>query len=100
MGARWDGPDLVLELRVQPRAARDELKAEPGGLKLRLTAPPVEGRANRALTRYLAKALGVAPSAVEIEAGAAARDKRVRVRSADPARWRALGMGTEDWSVR
>ena len=93
MAARWDGPDLVLELRVQPRAARDELTVEPGGLKLRLTAPPVDGRANRAVTRFLAKALGVAASAVAIEAGETARDKRVRVRGADPARWRALGLG-------
>lgn len=96
MAARWDGPDLVLELRVQPRASRDTLKWESGRLKLRITAPPVDGKANAYLRRYLAKALAVAPSAVLIEAGEAARDKRVRVQGADPERAAALGLRTED----
>jgi len=96
VAVRWDGPDLVLELRVQPRASRDALRQESGQLKLRITAPPVDGRANQHLRRYLAKALGVAPSAVLIEAGETARDKRVRVRGADPERLAALGLRTED----
>lgn len=85
-GARWDGDDLVLDLRIQPRAAADAIEPFGERLKLRITAPPVDGRANRYLIRYLASALGVARSAVTIEAGENGRDKRVRVRGADPKR--------------
>jgi uncharacterized protein (TIGR00251 family) len=85
-GVRWDGDDLVLDLRVQPRAASDGLDVLGERLKLRITAPPVDGRANRHIIRYLARILGVAKSAVAIEAGENGRDKRVRVRGADPER--------------
>jgi uncharacterized protein (TIGR00251 family) len=77
---RWDGPDLVLEVRVQPRAKRDEFSATAGGrLKVRLAAPPVDGKANAALITFLAKAFAVPRSAVTLEKGIAARDKRLRV---------------------
>jgi len=52
---------------------------EGGALKVRLSAPPVEGAANRALVKLLAKALGVARSRVEIVRGARSRNKLVRV---------------------
>lgn len=84
--ARWDGDDLVLELRVQPRASGDGLEVLGERLKLRITAPPVDGKANRHLVKYLAGILGVPKSAVVIEAGETGRDKRVRVRGADPER--------------
>lgn len=88
--ARWDGADLVLELRVQPRASSDALERFGEGLKLRITAPPVDGKANTHLVKYLARTLGVAKSAVVIEAGETGRDKRVRVRGADPERAKTL----------
>ncbi len=75
-------PDgVVLRLRVQPRASRDEVVGwrEPGVLALRVTAPPVEGEANRAVAAVLARALGVKPSAVSIVHGERGRDKLVRV---------------------
>jgi uncharacterized protein (TIGR00251 family) len=79
---RWDGKDLLLDLRVQPRASRDEF-GEPLGnrLKLRLTAPPVEGKANAQLTRFLATAFGVTRSRVHVESGASSRNKRVRIQA-------------------
>ncbi len=46
---------------------------------MRLTAPPVEGKANEALARFLGRALGVPPSAVRVVQGASGRDKRVAV---------------------
>jgi uncharacterized protein (TIGR00251 family) len=77
---RWDGPDLVLEVRVQPRAKRDEFSAAAGGrLKVRLAAPPVDGKANAALIVFLAEAFAVPRAAVTLEQGIAARDKRLRV---------------------
>lgn len=84
---------LTLRVRVQPRSARDALSGErAGALLVRLTAPPVEGRANEALARVLGRALGVAPSAVRVLHGLAARDKLVAVAgvSAAVARERLL----------
>jgi uncharacterized protein (TIGR00251 family) len=70
----------VFQVRVSPRSRRDEVVGLHGdALKIRLTAPPVEGKANRALREFLAKQLGVSPSAVEILTGHTSRQKRVRV---------------------
>ncbi len=88
---RWDGADLLLDLRVQPRAACDSFGDPVGGrLKLRLTAPPAEGKANARLTHFLAKAFGVPKAQVQLESGAASRNKRVRIQA--PAR---LPLGLE-----
>lgn len=76
---RWDGADLILTVRVQPRAARDELVAEDARLKVRITAPPVDGAANAHLIRYLAGQFGVAPSRTALVRGATGRDKVVRI---------------------
>jgi uncharacterized protein (TIGR00251 family) len=79
---RWQGEDLMLSLRVQPRAKSDELVGPEGGhLKVRLTAPPVEGKANAHLRRFLAREFGVPRSRVELLAGAGGRLKRVCIRA-------------------
>jgi uncharacterized protein len=70
----------VLAVRIQPRASKNEIvRREGGGIKIRLTAPPVDGAANEALVRFLADALGIPRSQVEIVSGHTARDKVVRV---------------------
>jgi uncharacterized protein (TIGR00251 family) len=76
---RWDGADLVLTVRVQPRASRDELCPDGERLRVRITAPPVDGAANAHLLRFLAGAFGVAPSRTEIVRGASGREKVVRI---------------------
>jgi len=77
---RWDGPDLVLELLVQPRASTNAFAGVVGDrLKVRITAPPVEGEANARLTAWLAGQFGVPKSAVTLCQGAAGRRKRVKV---------------------
>jgi uncharacterized protein (TIGR00251 family) len=77
---RWEGEDLVLQLRVQPRASRNELAGVHGDrLKVRLTAPPVEGKANAQLQRFLAALFGVGRNRVHIESGASGRNKCVRI---------------------
>jgi len=77
---------LTLRVRVQPRASRDALAGErEGALVVRLTAPPVEGAANEALSRFLGKALGVAPSAVRVVSGTTGRNKVVSVAGLDAA---------------
>ena len=80
---RRDGADLVLELRVQPRASRSEIAGCHGErLRVRLQAPPVDGRANAALVEFVAATFGVPRSRVTIEHGHGGRDKRVRIAGA------------------
>lgn len=72
-------------VRVQPRASRTELAGEYGeAVKVRLTAPPVEGAANEALVEFLSDRLGVAKSAVRIVRGHTGRDKTVQVAGLRP----------------
>lgn len=79
---QWRGDDLELYLRVLPRGQRDAFVAAQGGhYRVRLQAPPVEGRANEALRRFLAGAFGVPLSQVELLAGAQSRAKRLIIRS-------------------
>ena len=67
-------------VRVQPRASRDEIVGEyQDGLKIRLTAPPVDDRANEALRKLLASRLKVPLSAVRIMSGEHSRTKRVEI---------------------
>lgn len=67
-------------MRVIPRAARDELAGTRAGrLLVRVTAPPLDGRANAAVCTLLAKASGVPKGAVRVVRGETARDKRVRI---------------------
>jgi len=71
---------VILRVRVQPRASKEALGGErEGALVVRLTAPPVEGKANEALARFLGRLLDVPPSAVRVVKGATGRDKRVAV---------------------
>ena len=78
--ARWQGEDLILNVQLQPRASRDEFAGRHGdAIKIRLTAPPVDGRANAALIAFLAAALGVPKSRVTLESGATGRHKRLRI---------------------
>ncbi len=66
-------------VRLTPRGGRDAIDGvgEDGALRVRVSAPPVEGAANEALCRLLARALGVAPAGVRIVAGASGRRKLV-----------------------
>jgi len=69
-----------IRVRVTPRAARDAIAGwRDGVLRARVTAPPVEGKANAALERLLAGALGLPKSAVAVVAGGGSRDKTVAV---------------------
>lgn len=79
MWLRATGNDVVLSLHVQPGAKKTEIVGQHGeALKVRLRAPPVDGKANEALIAFLAERLGVSTSRVVLEAGATSRAKRVR----------------------
>jgi hypothetical protein len=69
---------VSISIRVQPRARRDEIASiREGVVVVRVTAPPLEGRANDAVARVLAERLGVRAAAVKIVRGERARDKVV-----------------------
>ena len=73
-------------VRVVPRASKNEIAGQVGdAIKVRLTAPPVEGKANEALIAFLAQELGVRKSRVEIVAGETSRNKVICVLGLSPA---------------
>jgi uncharacterized protein len=72
--------DTIIEVRVIPRAAKDEIAGWTDGvLRVRVKAPPVDGKANQALLDLLARRLGLSSSRIEIVGGATARTKRIRL---------------------
>jgi hypothetical protein len=75
---------ITFEVRVAPRASRDRVVGvHDGVLKVALTAPPVDGAANEALRKLLAKELGVSKSDVQIVRGERSRTKLISVRGVD-----------------
>lgn len=78
---RWDGEDLILDCHLQPKASCDEFAGLHGErIKIRLTAPPVDGKANAQLLAFLATAFAVGKNQVSLESGQQSRQKRVRIR--------------------
>jgi uncharacterized protein (TIGR00251 family) len=77
---RGDSAQARIAVKVQPGASRDSLVGKTGDeWKITLTAPPVEGRANRACTEFLARLLGLPRSAVTIVRGETSRRKLVQI---------------------
>lgn len=75
-----DPTGVCLHVRVSPRAARDEVVGiHQGALQVRLKAPPVDDKANKALMYFLSAALKLPKSSVHLVAGRRSRDKRVRL---------------------
>lgn len=71
---------VFLRVRLQPRSSKNSIVGvQSGSLRLKLTAPPVEGSANKALVEYLSELTGVRKSSITIDSGLKSRDKRVRV---------------------
>ena len=77
---RESADGLSFTIFVQPRASKNQVAGVHGdALKIRLTAPPVEGKANKMCTAFLARVLGVSKSAVEIVSGHTGRTKKVKI---------------------
>lgn len=80
--ARWDADDIILLCHLQPGAKRSELAGLHGErIKIRLNAPPVDGKANSQLIVFLSQLFAVSKQAVQIESGELNRQKRVRIRN-------------------
>ncbi|WP_086981441.1 DUF167 family protein YggU [Vibrio aphrogenes] len=76
------GDDLLLRVYIQPKASRDAIVGLHGDeLKIAITAPPIDGKANAYLSKYLAKQFKVAKGAVSVEKGELGRHKTIRILS-------------------
>ena len=77
----------ALAVRVTPRASKNEIVEvlSDGTIKIHLTAPPIEGKANEALIKFLAEVLEVPPARIEVVAGAGGRDKLISIMEMDTA---------------
>lgn len=88
---RQDGNDIVLTLHIQPGAKKTAVAGRHGdALKIRLAAPPVDGKANACLIAFLAETLDVPKSRVELISGETSRAKRVKIGSGDAATARRM----------
>lgn len=77
---KWVNDDLVLFCHLQPKASKDEFVGLHGDrLKIRITTAPTDGKANKHLLAFLAKAFGVPVRQVILESGDTARQKTVRI---------------------
>jgi uncharacterized protein (TIGR00251 family) len=78
----WQHDDLLIRIKVQPKASKDEFCEIMGErLKIRITAPPVDGKANQHLIKFLAKQFKVNKSQIELMSGETSREKRFRISS-------------------
>ncbi|MCZ4336297.1 DUF167 family protein YggU [Shewanella colwelliana] len=74
--------DLLLKLYIQPKASRDQIVGPHGDeLKVAITAPPIDGKANAHLSKLLAKMFKVPKSHIIIEKGALGRHKQIKILS-------------------
>lgn len=88
---RGEGDSVVLMLHIQPGAKTTGFAGRHGdAMKIRLAAPPVDGKANAALMKFLADYCAVPKSAVTLVSGQSARAKRVRVEGVSAERLKAL----------
>lgn len=72
-------PGTEIPVRVTPRAARNTVTEDDGRIAVRVTAPPEDGKANEAVRKCLAKAMGLAKTRLTLIGGATSRDKTFRV---------------------
>ncbi len=72
--------EIILKVYLQPKSSKNEIVSPyRDGIKVKVTAPPVEGKANEALIRFLAKKIGISPSCIEILKGHYCREKIIRI---------------------
>jgi len=78
-------PETLLKVRVQPGSSRNEIAGRREGVVIiRVTAPPVDGKANKAACKLLADLCDIPPTSVEVVRGESRRDKTVRLIGIDP----------------
>lgn len=76
----WQGKSLIINCHLQPRSSKDEFAGLHGqSLKIRIKAPPVDGKANDYLMKFLAKQFGVSKRSITIISGELSREKRIKI---------------------
>ncbi len=86
--------EFILKVYLQPKSSKNEIVGPyRDGIKVKVTAPPVEGKANEALIRFLGKELGVPPSCIEIIKGEHSREKTLKISgNIDPELVKKIGL--------
>jgi len=80
MHYRWQSSELVLSCRVQPKASKDTFgEIADDSVKIFISAPPIDGKANQHLIKFLSRQFKTAQCNIKIESGAGARQKRIRI---------------------
>jgi uncharacterized protein (TIGR00251 family) len=81
-GLQWQGEVLILHVHVQPNASKNEWAGLYGErLKLRIKSPPVDGKANAHLLKFIAAEFGVTKTACQLLSGESSRDKKISIQS-------------------
>ena len=81
----WNQSDLILYVKVQPNASKDELggviynETQADQIKIRITAPPIDGKANKHFAAYLSKVFKVAKSQISLLSGETGRNKKLQI---------------------
>lgn len=88
------GDGLRVEIKVQPRSSRNQVAGETeGALKIKLTAPPVDGEANQSLVEFLASTLKVPKNRINLVRGETSRHKLVEIQGITPEEFlRSVGL--------
>ena len=77
--------DTILKVYIQPRSSKNEVVGPfRDGIKIKVTAPPIGGKANEALIQFLAKELKISTSSIEILKGHHSREKTLRISNPNP----------------
>ncbi len=75
-----EGDNVVIQVKVLPRSSKNQIVAQENGiLKVKVTAPPVEGEANKILKNLLAKSFGISKGSIDIISGERSRTKLIRI---------------------
>lgn len=74
---------VVLQLKISPNASKNAILKDDTGIKVKLTAQPIEGKANKALVEFLSKQLKIPKTSIEILRGEASKDKILLLKNVD-----------------
>ena len=90
---------ITLKVYLQPKSSKNEIIGPyRDGIKVKVTAPPVEGKANEALIRFLSKELGVSPFSIEILKGNHSREKTLRISNSNALTLKGKTISVENGS--
>ncbi|HUL29766.1 MAG TPA: DUF167 family protein [Thermodesulfobacteriota bacterium] len=88
--------EIILKVYLQPKSSKNEVVGPyKDGIKVRVTAPPVEGKANESLIRFLAREFAVSPSCIEMVKGRHGREKILRISGSVAPKWLKKTPGKE-----